>query len=490
MLRRAGLFAKLSLILFLGACATIERDGLRQAVLIQTDPPGAGVLVNGVEVAQAPAYVLINRARKPTFQLRTAEGIKTIPLRTNYRWRGSFLPNLVCISLMPACWLTDIFTGAAYDAEAPPVIAVRLAQVDVKSRKERPPVIGVAPPISDMAELSDAGGIALSELLAKEEADAKVLPYQQTLPVFTNYKFDFDNAPDERYPGRAKLYQELHLSSVVESVVEAQGEDLILKAIEKNVHSNKPVREFELTLAPSSDLENAYVSPHWWSRLLPNTLGIDFVSSGLRFNRGVEQYEMQPSGDDVWWAKGVRYLSTIDVFNTPPRRSDRASRWGLDFVPGIRLLRMKGKITGLTDQGGNTDQEFTRWWVSGGYGVEFSWQSGNHIVYMDIIPALYWNEISWSQQSVDHSYTGTGISTQAELGYAYHFGPNWIVRVFSRGQDEDSAGWNEILGDRLPPSAQPLSISNFLSGVTVAYRFGPKLSAKSWRRHHRSIARD
>jgi hypothetical protein len=464
-------------------CATIQSGGRTQVVFAESDPPGAAIVVDGKEAGRTPDFVLITRGIAPYFELRTATGNKLINMDWKYRWSESFWPNFVCLSAVFGCLATDLISGAAYDAVSPGAVKLLLSPQDAKAASiKRPRIVGIAPPIAEHSEISDIGGAAIQEALVKDPGGGRVLRYDETLPEFTQYGFDFDAAPEERSPNRYKLFHELRLTSVVESVIVIKGDEYVLKATERNTYTQQPLRKFELALTPPDELENTKLKDRWWSRLLPNSVGVDYASTQLELSRGLENYVMQPSGNDEWWASGLRYLTVLDIFNMPSWRVGRSSRWLFSFVPAIRVLRNRGRITGLPTSGGGSDQEFTRWWLSGGYGIQAGWQKGRHVIYTDLIPMLHWSEISWNEHGREHSYTGTGLNMQVEIGYSYFFTANWVVTVFQRKLEENSQGWREVLRDRLGPSGPQVDATSRTTGIKVSYRFEPKLSVKNWRR--------
>lgn len=476
-LRRNLIFVSL----LLAGCASISHTGSYQAVLVQSKPPGATIIIDGEDAGHTPKYVMVRRGRHPEVMLKTAKGPLLVPLASQYRWSDSFFSGLVFLTGAPYAWAIDLLTGTAWDAADPAPPELQLSSDDLAASKlPSKKVTAIAPPRSDSLAISDSGGAVLYEALSKQNAKV-TRAYSDTIETFAANNYDYDSAPAEDQ--RRLLYRELGVDSIYESSIETKNDGLILTAQERDVVSHGLISQpLRLKIEPNGDLERAYLKRDWWYRLLPNTYGMDFVNEKLTVSRGTESYEFVNSDDQAWWATGLQYLSAINATYMPARRSGRAPHLSLSLIPAFRASRRQVKVRGLPASSDGPDQLYVRWWLSGGYGPELGFQVGKHFLYLNLIPLLFWDEISWSQSSKQHSRTGQGIQLQAEFGYVYFMNPSWSLRLFARSLAEDSEGWQEALSSRLPssPTAQTLSASTAMAGLSIGYRFEPRFESGRW----------
>lgn len=108
------------LVVVVSACASI--DGRDQAVLIQSNPSGANIVVDGENVGRTPQYVEISRQRHASVDLEIENQVTTVELASRYRWRDSFFSNFILLYGAEIGWLLDFHTGAAWDVSDSGVI--------------------------------------------------------------------------------------------------------------------------------------------------------------------------------------------------------------------------------------------------------------------------------------------------------------------------------------------------------------------------------
>jgi hypothetical protein len=109
--------------------------------------------------------------------------------------------------------------------------------------------------------------------------------------------------------------------------------------------------------------------------------------------------------------------------------------------------------------------------VTGGYGLEIGYLNGRHFFYLDVVPTFVWSEISWQQNGAEKTVTRTGLSSQAEIGYTYNWRSDWLIKIFSRSQAEQTEIWKDALSSRLGAIQYPVSASTQVAGLTIAYQF-------------------
>lgn len=464
------------LILFLtgllSACASISSGSKRQFVLIRSTPPGAPIEVSGDTVGFTPEFVEVERGRKMSVALDTADGPQKVSLYTHYRWLDSFWSGFVFLYFAPVAWVTDLITGAAWEADFSDLEPIRLKPSDRRRayQAKRESFATVAPPLAPDMSLSDAGGMALEESLLKRRK--KVRPFEATLPIFTANDYDFDGRPRERE--RGQIYHLIQSDFLYESYIESNEEGLVLHAEAVNVFTQERSDAHEILLKPATTIDRIYSLHSWWSRLIPNTIGLTFAEDYLTFQQGAATYRSHLADDEPWWASSIRYLSALDVSNLPQRRYGRSGRtlWG--FVPTFRLSRQHVKISNLPPGPDGTEETYTRWAISGGYGPELGYQISRHYLYLNAIPVLRWSRLWWKYQGQKYYMTETKMALQAEVGYVFFFNSNWQVRLFSRTSADAEQSWSNALQTRLSGN-QPLSVTAVTSGISIGYRFSPKI---------------
>jgi hypothetical protein len=365
-------------------------------------------------------------------------------------------------------------------------VPLKLAKSDRQAPKvtHQPPRSVIAPPRSSSVSMSDEGGRALERSLRETyrlQPDIGIVrPYDETLPLFIEQDYEFGtsgaNASDAN--SRRRLQKALGAEVLYESYVEPDQDGWLLKSEAHEVYgqSSKPGPTLRLgrdALGPRVFGIGFGLKP-WWSRILPDTIGLDIVNEKLRLDLMGASYELAPIHGEEWWSQGLRYISAINILSTPDRRREYGSRWEISAVPSLSFSRKLVKVQGLAPVAGQfleSEPEFTRWSAAGGYGLEIGYLFGRHYVYLDVIPVFNWSQISWRQNGQDRSATRTALSSRTEVGYTYVFDSNWLMRLFSRTQVENTELWQDVLVARLGGAYAPTAAQAIVSGLTFGYRF-------------------
>jgi hypothetical protein len=453
------------------ACTTLSRDFV-QVIRVDSSVPGTKVVVDGKFEGITPGYFEVRRGHSP----RILVGDREMVIPTTYRWSRSFWSGLIFSFYAPVGWLTDLSTGTAWDLEDIAVGNQSALNRPTKSAQK----IAIAPPRAESVEISDNAGSLLYESLKEQFRNANVLNYQVTLSKFLENEYVFDIHAADRGQSR-RLYREVGADIIYESTVSEENDQIFIRANELNVVTGEKKAGPKILLSEaevSRKIPGTSISlgTSWWSRLLPNTLGVDFVDERLQIELASTGlvYDLKPVDSEEWWSTGLRYISSINISSTPDRRREFGSKWIFSAVPALRLSRRNVKAVDLpipTDSFVERDPEFTRWIVSGGYGLQIGYLSGRHYVYMDLIPTFSWNQVSWRQNSNFQSATRTAMGSQTEIGYTYIWRSDWLIKLFSRSQLEVTEVWKDALSSRLGSTQYPVSASTLLSGFTVAYQF-------------------
>lgn len=455
-------------------------ESARQMVLVRSNPPGASIYIDGARVGQTPELIELRRGRRPKIQIEESRGRREVELETRYRWGRSFGRGFVFLTYAPIAWLVDILTGTAWDAKEPDPFTVKLSASDLANPKasRRPPVAVIAPPRSSSAALSDSAGQALEKILGENESGERfqTRPYQETLSTFVDGEYEYLTMDPSR---RHRLLKELDADYVFESKIERLDDRWQVSS------KGREIRGTAVRPGPSFTLSRDSLGPRvfgmglglrpWWSRILPDTVGLDFLNEAMSVEVQGATFALSPVYGDEWWARGVQYINAIHISSTPDRRREVGSRWEISAVPSFRLSRKTLKVTDLpSPQSGGfieRDPQFSRWAISGGYGLEVGYLIGRHYIYLDVIPVLNWSEITWRQNMKDQSATRVSMGATSELGYTYVFDSNWLIRIFSRSSAESIEVWQDALVARLGPEYTPAAASGIMSGFTIGYRF-------------------
>ncbi len=478
-----GILAVLFLALGAG-CTSVSRSQYSQYIYVlpKTDQQTTRVEVDGEIKGVAPGYFEVSRGRKPKITLIEGDRRRDVQIETRYRWSRSFFSGFVFFAYAPFSWLIDLATGTAWDAQDYKEPGAKLPNAE-RFR------IAVAPPKAGSLEVSDLGGEWLALKLPTQSGTSAypgyagtpvMKPYRETLPIFLDSDYFYDVHSGD--PGQSRnLYRQLDAEVIVESKIEKKGDSYTLESTALNTISGTKVpgpkwtfQEAELSRRIpgfGTKLKNT-----WWTRLIPNTVGVDLVSERLEVELASTglSYQLQPVNSNDWFSQGVTYISSLNFSSSPDRRREFSSKWELSAVPVLRFSRKHVKAADLPIPNGvlvESDPEFVRWLISGGYGLEVGYLNGRHYVYLDIIPTFLWSQVSWRQNGANQTATRTGFSSQTELGYNYNWRTNWFVKLFTRSQFEVTEIWQDALSARMGSRQYPVSASTVVSGLTIAYQF-------------------
>lgn len=469
---------------FSTGCATIGHDARNQAVLIQSSPPGADITLDGKAVGQTPMYVFVPREKHPQLTLSRDGVSKTVEIKTKYRWGASFFSNLVFYVGAPIGWLVDYATGSAWMPQDPApanfksdkVLSLDDASITDTIDDELPPItsVAIAPPHAESLELSNAAIPVLKEAMGERQAlfGYKLLPYDETLPQFLHRGYDYDGSGSE--DEKRFLYQSLGVQGVWHSSFVRDGDSMKLEAQLEDTRTRSVADEIDIMLDPSDERSQAYAQG-FHLITLPNAVTFSLSTQYFTYDRdGASSISLQAADTNVWWQKGLQYLSAMSITNLPVYRPGRAGRWLINFIPILRISRRDLVANGADIEG----QNFTRWLGAVGYGPEIGYQIGKHYFYFDIDLNATWTDISWTQRGQDYSTTKTGFQTSLEFGYLYSINDIWSLRVFAASFPENSEAWREALNKTsmgaVGAQAQGAA-NNSTAGISIGFNYEPFL---------------
>jgi uncharacterized protein YceK len=97
----------LSIVVLLSGCATILSGG-PDAVSISTNPPGAAVFVDNMQVGQTPTVVTLDRSRSMGHIRIELPGFQPVVMQRSKSMNGWFIAS-ICLGILPA--IIDLITG-------------------------------------------------------------------------------------------------------------------------------------------------------------------------------------------------------------------------------------------------------------------------------------------------------------------------------------------------------------------------------------------
>lgn len=466
--------------LLFSSCATIGHDARNQAVLVQSDPPGAEIKLDGKVVGQAPMYVLIPRKAHPELTLSRDGLERSVPIDTKYRWGTAFFSNLVFYVAAPVGWLVDLVSGSAWNPQDPEIVTMKpdalpISEAMLDDELPPPREAVIAPPRAESLGLSNAAIPVLEDAIniRRGISGYSVIPYDKTLPLFLARGYDFDGVGGD--DDTRMLNQSFEAKAVWHSTFERDGDSMNLKAELEDTRTHTKIDQLDIKLDPTDERSRTFAQGfHLFT--LPNALTFSLSTQYFTYDRpGAGSVSLQAADVRQWWQKGLQYLSAISITNLPVYRPERQGRWSLDFIPMLKISRRDLVANGSSDVDG---QEFTRWMGAVGYGPEIGYQVGHHYFYFDLDINAAWTNITWSQSGQDFSVTKTGFVTSAEVGYLYSLTDIWSLRVFGQSYPENAEAWKEALNksSRSPVAAQAEGVANNSTvGISIGFSYEPFL---------------
>ncbi len=466
----------------LSGCATVGRDPRAQAVFVRSDPPGALVTVDGRDVAETPAYVLVPRKKEPELTI-SLDGIsRTVKVPTKYRWSGSFATNLWLYIAAPIGWGIDLLSGAAWNPEDPPVVNLRKPGDDTEYALPDPSRIAIEPPLANSQALSDTAGHLLEQTLKMQRPiqpnEYELLPFDQTLSQFISRGSDFDARGS--YDNERNLFARLQPDAIWRSKLAlTESGDYIINAELQDVRTKQILDTTSVPLDAGGGLARTWA---WMYDLLnlPNTLTVSNVNQSMTLERanGLQPVELRRASSTSWVEQGLNYLSALSLTNIPTYRTGRPGRWQLTAYPLVLVSRKVLSAQGAPDLEG---REFYRWWGSIGYGPELGYQVSRSYIYANFFVHGAWTEISWRERGEDFSITKTFVTTAFEVGYLYSLTDNWSVRGFVSSISENADAWKAALARSSNLVGGPNTFigdtTNTTVGISFGYSFEPLITS-------------
>lgn len=450
------------------SCASMTYESRHQSILVQSNPPGAKILVDGKQVGVTPDIIELRKKRVPQIEIVTPSENESINIATKFDWGGSFARNFVFLNFAPAGWLVDWITGSTWVLKDPPTIELKNFKSHEATKQEK---IAIAPPYAETLAISDRAAQIWDQQLQTTMKNRHLLHYSETVRTFALHHFDFDEKPNqtERY----SLYRDLGLTHLFEStVVESGTDDILLKGHLISVYSATTSEDQVMRISKEQlkeiDVET-WSRRNGWIHLIPNTVGIDFSSSDTEVDTAAgDNHKAQPASGASTLDKILYYVGAIDISRQNPPRDNGPSRWRLQFAPSIFGINQRLSFPDFKDISSST---FHYMQLSAGLGGETGWQKGLHYIYLNVIPMYGVQYLAWQQQGQDESLTLGGFELRSEFGYRYYWNRHWSTKFFTKSTKSYSPLWNSAIHRIAPAAPEVATAIDTSAGIAFSYTF-------------------
>jgi hypothetical protein len=478
MTSKTFLFLKLTtaiLMAVLGVgCASMNWNEYRQTVLVTSLPAGAEIYSNGQLLGTTPAYVRIRRAKNPKIELRHRDQNVSVPLATHYRWKGSFVRNLIFFYYAPAGWLVDYTTGTAWEIEDPQT--ARFAKADRPVAKTLS-TIAVAPPVASDTEMTDALGVQIQDKMARNNSYL-LLDYNKTALEFIEQ--GSEQGVSKNKSQRYDLFFKLKADSILWSEVRREDDRVKVSAELKDVYTGTVREKFDWDLAPADKSDRrlfAHRKFFEYFKLLPNTLFLNFMGYTPEIRVGEQTYTGREGAPEGPQEEAFRYLSTISLERQDRPRYGLGGYWTFEFLPTFTYSMKKIEFSQFAP-----GTEFKRTYASTGYGFEVAYRSRYGNVYYDFMPVFSWSQIQYESSRGEGTVAKFRVGTYNELGYSYFLTKHLVGKVFTRTIAEDNSLWDRAISRSSGREVTTDTVSSGFFGVAIGYHYPPPITQKNyWR---------
>jgi hypothetical protein len=465
--------------LLLSACASLDYTDYKQTVMVLSDPPGVKVYEGENYLGTTPAYVRVNRGRRPHIRFVPEDGVeRKIKLKTEYRWDDSFAMNLLLLTLAPAGWVADWATGTAWELRDPPLQTFGKGGAWPAARV--PGIVAIAPPPAKDIDIADGLGTALDAKL-RTTSQFQVLDYGMTAPYFQYHRAS--GGPPQDKQARYRLMSDLKADHILHSQVERKADDtFVVRALLKDAITTRTAREYSFEVSP----EEAHLKDEFQRRrlfssffnLLPNTMWINFsgYTPNLRVND--TEYEGKETPADDAGEQFLKYVSAISISTMKRPIANVRGQWVFEFVPALILSKKEFQLPkylpGVT---------FERLYTSAGYGIEggYLWRHG--YAYADFIPMLTWSQMSYQTQAGRAgTQSHTSVQSMIEVGYSKFLTDHLVSKFFLRNVFEDTVLWSDVMTEINGTPTWTEAAGSVFVGFAFGYYIPSTLKSKEgWR---------
>ena len=436
-----------------------------EAILVQSQPPGAKVYNRGKFIGTTPGYLRVRRGRKPELTFRYGNESVTQKLVSKYRWADSFFSNFLFLTVAPVGWIVDLTTGTAWKMEDP--VPPHFEGQPLPYSEENK--VAIAPPDAGDQEIADAVGPLLRMRLDKALPQFSVINYDESLKFFRYY--DTEVGLPESKENRYALFAGLQNQYVLVSKVEPHGAGLEVSAHLKNVFNGENIKDYKWEIAATEDdLKedlSFYTRFSKYFHILPNTLMASLTSyqTTVRINdMDVGARETPPNSVG---AKILHLIGALSFESHEKPRPELRSRWVFSFVPDFNLS-LRSFYFPYTMF---SDVRFERWYASGGYGPELGWRNSFGYLFVNFVPSVAWEQLGYSSPAQRGSASDVNVVGTVQLGFTHFFSDHLVGKIFVKSLSENTKVYDRAISQLTGMNAQFQSASSTFAGISLGYYF-------------------
>jgi hypothetical protein len=463
-----------SLGFLISACGSLTTHERHQFVLVQSVPNGAPIFYRGKKAGETPAFVEIRRAQHSSIQILDGDRVVNLPVSSRYRWDGSFWPNWVFFYFAPVGWIVDYATGSAWNMNDPST--PKLHMTPPPARSPPLPLVAIAPPQADSADVSDEGGLLWQKHLQAQYPNRIILPYKEKLDEFTTHGFDFDSTPGAS--AERDLFGRLAVNEIFESQVADTSQGIELRGHFRNVVTQKTSGDEAIRATPSQDQMTFGERFKTIIHLVPNTIGVEISHGAVVLSNGAGDHASVVSRDSTVFSQVAPYISALNFTRQIPPRREAAGKLNFEFVPAVRATYRRIQFPSLQEISSN---EFSYLTVGAGLGPEIGWQWGPNYVYGNVVPIFGWHRLAWrSSDGLNVSSVGA-VTLRAETGYLYYLNERFSLRFFLKETSTPDQIWNSAVQNIHPGADAVTSSTDLSTGFVFGYTWEPVREIHKWK---------
>lgn len=466
--------ALLSLCLGISACTSFDFDSYRQPVRVITKRAGAEIYSGDELLGVSPAVVSVRRAPTPMLHLKYPDSDATaVPLKTHYRWRDSFVSNLILFSLAPFGWLADLLTRTSWELEDPEVL-------DLPGGAGVPPAsslarnYALAPPLAPNFRSSQAAGLILQDRLKQEFSSRPwaLMDYSSTLRAFDDYRFSFESRGE---PGQElALIARLGATHIIEPTIVNEGDKVRLSTIiyDPLLNRREEYKSFSVSRA-EIDRQSREISAFrsWFVGFLPNSFGLDLGTESLYLDldNPSAKISAQVKPINKTFGEVTKFLSSVGLGNLRPPKSYGPAQFFFRAVPALNLASHKYLF--YNTSGPLLDSEFSVTRISAGAGAAVGLSSRLAVFELSVVPAVNYTWFSWQSPNGGGRLDRTGFNYMFSASIYRHLSSNIALRLFLRSVQENSDQWQEAIQGAQGGTQKVTSVSDTMYGFSLLYYY-------------------
>lgn len=466
--------ALLSLWLGMSSCTSFDFDSYRQPVRVITKRAGAEIYSGNELIGISPAVVSVRRAPTPILHLKYPNsGATPVPLKTHYRWRDSFVSNLILFSLAPFGWLTDLLTRTSWELEDPEVL-------DIPGGDGAPPAsslarnYALAPPLAPSFRSSQASGLILQDRLRQEFSSRPwaLMDYSSTLRAFDDYRFSFESRGE---PGQElALIARLGATHIIEPTIVTEGDKVRLSTTiyDPLLNRREEYKSFSVS-REELDKQSREISVFrsWFVGFLPNSFGVDIGSESLNLSLDNPSANISAQIKPINKTLGevTKFLSSVGLGNLRPPKSYGPVQFFFRAVPAINLASHKYLF--YDTSGPLIDSEFSVTRISAGAGAAVGLSSRLAVFELSVVPAVNYTWFSWQSPNGGGRIDRAGVNSILSASIYRHLSSNIALRLFLRSVQENADQWQEAVQGAQGGTQKVTSVSDSTYGFSLLYYY-------------------